>query len=264
MTMLFDYLHTVTGEADSERSKVEELHASIESLAPLVAELKEKGGLDVGSVKRLVAELGRVESLQRELIDLRRLKSELMNENAALKAVSADADNIRAFHDAITASIEIDPRDPPATLARAIEVLRQLGPDITPEKAKSLSEMAASITGKIQTLEGERDKYRRQVDNLMRSGNGLTYPSCWTTPDGQTEYMFDITITDQGLIVSDATPTRANDPRSYCSRFTEGSWSVKAPSTLQPARYLSGANRKDAVSIRLCETEPHRRANHNI
>jgi hypothetical protein len=136
-----------------------------------------------------------------------------MNENAALKAVSADSENIRAFHDAITASIEIDPRDPPATLARAIEILRQLGPDITVEKVKLLSEMAANVTGKIETLEGERDKYRRQVENLMRGGNGLTYPSCWTTPDGQTEYMFDITITDQGLIVSDATLTRANDPQ---------------------------------------------------
>lgn len=54
----------------------------------------------------------------------------------------------------------------------------------------------------------------QQLNNLMRSGNGLTYPSCWTTIDGQTEYIFDITIRDEGLIVKDATPSRSSDPQS--------------------------------------------------
>jgi hypothetical protein len=94
-----------------------------------------------------------------------------------------------------------------------MEVLKRLGSDTTPDQVKSLSEMTADVTRKIEEVEGERDKYRRQVDNLVRNGNGLTFPSCWTTPDGRTEYMFDITIRDQGLIVSDATPARTNDPQ---------------------------------------------------
>ena len=46
----------------------------------------------------------------------------------------------------------------------------------------------------------------------MRTGNGLTYPSCWRTAEGKTEFIFDITIRDDGMIVRDATPSRANDP----------------------------------------------------
>ena len=46
----------------------------------------------------------------------------------------------------------------------------------------------------------------------MRGGNGLTYPSCWRTAEGKTQYIFDVTIRDAGMIVRDATPTRASDP----------------------------------------------------
>lgn len=140
-------------------------------------------------------------------------KAELAAENAALKSISADSMKIQEFRDAINAATEIDPADPPATLRRAVEVLKQLGSNTTPEQIKSLSEMTADAAHKIETLERERDKYRRQIDNLVRSGNGLTFPSCWTAPDGRAEYMFDITIRDQGLIVSDPTPGRANDPQ---------------------------------------------------
>jgi hypothetical protein len=47
----------------------------------------------------------------------------------------------------------------------------------------------------------------------MRVGNGLTYPSCWTKkPSGETQYIFDITFYDAGIVVRDATPGRAKDP----------------------------------------------------
>jgi hypothetical protein len=200
-------------EAESEREKAKRIELTLDSLAPLISELDRKGGLGVTSARDLVTKLGRVESLQEEVTSLQRSKSELVAENAALKSISADSKKIQEFRDAIRAATEINPADPPATLVRAVEVLRWLGPDTTPEQIKSLSEMTADAARKIETVEGERDKYRRQVDNLVRSGNGLTFPSCWTTPDGRTEYMFDITIRDQGLVVSDATPGRANDPQ---------------------------------------------------
>ena len=153
------------------------------------------------------------ESLQEKVASIQQSKSELVAENKALKSISTDSTKIQEFQEAIGAAAEINPADPPATLKRAVEVLKRLGSNTTPEQIKSLSEMTADYARKVETLEGDRDKYRRQVDNLVRSGNGLTFPSCWLTPDGRTEYMFDITIRDQGLIVTDATPGRANDPQ---------------------------------------------------
>ena len=61
-------------------------------------------------------------------------------------------------------------------------------------------------------LEADLDQLRRERNNLMRGpGNGLTYPSCWTTAAGQTEYIFDVTLADTGLQVRNASPARAND-----------------------------------------------------
>jgi len=200
-------------EAKSEREKAKGIEVNLNSLAPFVSELNKKGSLDITTARELVTKLSKVEALQAEVTDLQQSKSELMAENTTLRATAADNKKIQEFHEAIRAAAEINPNDPPATLLRAMEVLKRLGSDTTPEQVTSLSEMTVDVTRKIEAVEGERDKYRRQVDNLMRNGNGLTFPSCWTTSDGRTEYMFDITIRDQGLIVSDATPGRANDPQ---------------------------------------------------
>jgi hypothetical protein len=96
-----------------------------------------------------------------------------------------------------------------------VEVLQRLGADTRPEQVRPLSEMIADVDlrARVSELEGERHTLQRQLSNLMRSGAGLTYPSCWmTTPDNHTEYMFDVIIRDDGLTVKDATPSRADDP----------------------------------------------------
>jgi hypothetical protein len=202
-------------EADAERNKAASLALKLEgfqvtlgSLAPVLAELNKSGGLSVPSVQDLVATLNSARELKTEVTDLRRSKSELMAEYMALKATVVDSAKLGKFNEAIIAAAEVDPNDPPAALVRAIEVLKKIGSDTKPEDVKSLSEMSAAnadLRNVMTSLEGDRDKYKRQVSNLVRGGNGLTYPSCWTKPEGQTEYMFDITILDAGLILKDAT-----------------------------------------------------------
>jgi hypothetical protein len=108
---------------------------------------------------------------------------------------------------------EIDPNDPPALLKRALDVLDRLGSKTQPDQVKPLSEMirAPEMDQKLTQLEADRDNLLRQRNNLMRVGNGLTYPSCWTTTAGQTEYIFDVTFADAGVQVRNASPARAND-----------------------------------------------------
>src|SRR5262249_30603288 len=65
---------------------------------------------------------------------------------------------------------------------------------------------------KMASLASQLDQVTRERNNLMRTGNGLTYPSCWTTSEGKTQYMFDITIQDAGMILRDGTPSRIGDP----------------------------------------------------
>jgi hypothetical protein len=108
---------------------------------------------------------------------------------------------------------KIDPNNPPAVLKRALAVLEKLGTDTEAKDVKALSEMIS-----------ERDQLRQQRDNLMRSGNGLTYPSCWTTADGRTQYIFDITIRDAGLVVRDAAPAdrKQDSAWQYVGSFQRG------------------------------------------
>jgi hypothetical protein len=76
----------------------------------------------------------------------------------------------------------------------------------------ALGTAGPELEQKVASLEADREQIRRERDNLMRGpGNGLTYPSCWTTAIGQTEYIFDVTLSDAGVRVRNATAARAND-----------------------------------------------------
>ena len=89
-------------------------------------------------------------------------------------------------------------------LTRAVKVLDKLGTDTTPDEVMPIEQ--------IHSMKNTIDRVTSERNNLMRTGNGLTYPSCWRTAEGKTEYIFDITIQDDGMVVRDATPSRANDP----------------------------------------------------
>jgi hypothetical protein len=121
-----------------------------------------------------------------------------------LSELVKDSEKLHALDKAVAAATRINPNDPPEAVARAVEILSRLGPDTKPEQVMSVEQQ--------NSLAGQLDRTRRERDNLTHSGNGLTYPSCWLTPSGQTEYMFDVTIQDGGLVVRDATPSRASDP----------------------------------------------------
>jgi hypothetical protein len=49
-------------------------------------------------------------------------------------------------------------------------------------------------------LKGQLENLRRQIES---EGSGIGYPPCWVTEDGKPEYIFDIMLTDAGMIVVD-------------------------------------------------------------
>src|SRR5207237_1112144 len=94
-----------------------------------------------------------------------------------------------------------------------LEVLNRLGPGTQQEQVRPLSQMVseAELNNKVENLEANNDKLRRERDNLMISGKGLSFPSCWINSAGQTEFLFDVTFMDAGVRVNDSTPSRAQD-----------------------------------------------------
>lgn len=121
-----------------------------------------------------------------------------------LSEMLAEREKLKALDKAIALGLKINPDDPAEAVTRATEILAKLGPDTKPEEVLPIE--------RIKSLSTELARVKSERDNLMRTGNGLTYPSCWRTPDGKTEYIFDITIRDGGMIVRNATSSRMNDP----------------------------------------------------
>jgi hypothetical protein len=125
------------------------------------------------------------------------------------------AKTVREIRTQIQAAGRIDPKDPPAVLKRAMELLERVGMDADPDQLKGATELVAEknrLLASLRAAEGERDQTRLQRDNLMRGGRGTTFPSCWIGPDGKTEFIFDVTIRDGGLVVRDvAPPSRVGD-----------------------------------------------------
>ena len=127
-----------------------------------------------------------------------------------------EAGTLSEMSSSIRKAAEINPNDPAGYIKRALAVMDRLGPATRPEQVGPLLEMVTDdvLRQRLASIEADRDKMRSERDNLMRSGNGRTYPSCWRAdPGGQTEYIFDVTLTDRGVVVHNvAPPTRAQDP----------------------------------------------------
>jgi cell division protein FtsB len=166
-------------------------------------------------VHELVARLQNLQKTEQELSKLKAANADLAKQSVLLKSLGLGSDDkLRNVASAVKRASEIDPNDPPALLKRALDVIDRLGASTQPGQVKPLSEMVAGpeLEQRLATLETERDQLRRERNNLMRGpGNGLTYPSCWTTAAGQTEYIFDVTFADTGLQVRNASPAKAND-----------------------------------------------------
>src|ERR1700687_505109 len=203
-------------EAEQRQQKYNELVATHDSLKKIQAELVKNGAVDIKSVQELVTRLSRVEELERSLSELSKEYSTLSSQVVALKSLGADmGKTLQIVSAALERAKQIDPNDPPALLKRALDILDRLGPSTQPEQVKPLSQMVtdSQVKQQLAKVDAEREKLRQQLDGLMRNGNGLTYPPCWTAAKGKTEYMFDVTAKDGGLVVRDAFPqTKKSDP----------------------------------------------------
>ncbi|MGJ4940630.1 hypothetical protein ACQR1W_08675 [Bradyrhizobium sp. HKCCYLS1011] len=197
------------------QDKANRATAGLEALKPLQEELFSRGAVDITGVEQLVERFRHLQELEADNKTLKERNEALSEQSSLFKSVGVDKpQTLRGLATVVERAAEIDPNDPPALLTRAVEILNKLGRDTRPEQVKPLSEMASAddLAKKLATVEAEREKFRLDALNLMhRSGNGLTYPSCWKTPTGQTEYIFDITFDDRGIRVKDATPGRAKD-----------------------------------------------------
>jgi hypothetical protein len=209
-------LQRVKHDVDDANSRFAKLNLSLEQLKPLQAALLGAGASGITSVEQLAIRFQHMEEVEQENARLKQDNTNLSQASDLAKSLGLkSSDTLKSLAISMNAASKINPNDPPAALKRALDVLEKLGSNTSPEDVRPLSEMKSTFDAlaKLTTLEAQRDRLQADVNNLMRVGNGLTYPSCWKKkPGGQTEYIFDITFYDSGIIVTDATPGRSKDP----------------------------------------------------
>jgi hypothetical protein len=213
--------------ADTAQRRYDDLSRNLDQLKPLQEALMVGGAIDITDVQKLVLRFQQLDTIERELSKLKEENAGLVQQSELIKSLGLNAEEkLRAMAGAMRRAAEIDPNDPPALLKRAVEVLSRLGPATQPEQVRPLSQMTsdAELNQKVSNLEATSDKLRRERDNLMISGKGLSFPSCWINSTGQTEFLFDVTFMDSGVRVNDATPSRAQDAAwVMVSSFPRGS-----------------------------------------
>jgi hypothetical protein len=209
-------IRQLRNEAEQEKLKLSNLNSSLAQLQPLQAALLSAGASDISSVESLALRFQLLTQVEQDNVRLKQDNASLAQVSELSKSLGMESpEKLRSAALVMSRASKIDPSDPPALLKRAIDVLEKLGKETKPEDVRSLSEMKSSVdaNANISSLQAQRDKLQADVNNLMHIGNGLTYPSCWTKkPGDQTEYIFDITFYDSGIMVRDAAPTRSKDP----------------------------------------------------
>ncbi|MCK1388723.1 hypothetical protein [Bradyrhizobium sp. 21] len=225
--------------AKAAETRFEVLSRSLDQLKPLQEALMSGGANGIASVEQLIQRFQTLTELERQLAVQKEENTKLLEQSSLVRSLDLSEDKLRALVATMRRAAEIDPSDPPATLHRAVEVLARLGKSTEPEQVRPLSEMLPpnELSSKVLTLEVSNEKLRREKDNLMISGKGLSYPSCWINSAGQTEFIFDVTFLDSGVRVSDATSSRAQDPAwAAVSNFPRNS-------EINERSFLSATNR---------------------
>jgi hypothetical protein len=236
-------INRLNNEIRNEQAKSAGIEATMVELAPLLAELKLKGEIEIGAVRDLASRLSSVRTLEQRVGELQALNASLNQKQSILEELGPrPLEKLRGFEEVLALAARIDPADPPALLKRALSIIQHTGLnnlDISQHSALLESAMARaaiidpqnppavlersldtfeqltavfkpeelnSLAKTMAGLHEETDRYRRERDNLMRSGRGLVFPSCWTNENGDTEYIFDVSIRDSGVVVKDSGP----------------------------------------------------------
>lgn len=200
-------LGTLLARQARDVEALRERNATLETTAAEVDRIASAIGLHPEVIKQ---ELVRAKETRRRLVLLQKEAARLSELEQALESVRPDG----------------TPKQPLPELFRELLMLRdaivKAGTAATPDALKqTLAEAAkakealiavagkdaAAVAEENARLARENANLKSQMANLRRQaqsgGRGLDHPPCWAKPDGKPEYIFDVALTSQGLILRD-------------------------------------------------------------
>lgn len=222
----FDALGAV---ADPARA-VADMRADAEALKNRVAALN--GELDMAR-REQEALTRKADALTQEKNTLAGEQAATVSENTALalkndaqasedrkevEALRAEIAALAPLKPLVEAAARVHPGQPPeALLQRALAQLQST-------ETTGTAERTAGIERDLGVLRAENEELRQRLASADAPGAGAAAaaaprgkeapPPCWTNAHGEAQYLLDVTIKDEGLLVRDLAPAaRASDPR---------------------------------------------------
>jgi hypothetical protein len=80
------------------------------------------------------------------------------------------------------------------------EIKRSGEQDVTPQKVVDKLQQVAQLTKDNDTLHGQ---VAQLSSRIKKAGRGNEFPSCWVTPDGKAESIFELLVTGNGIVIKD-------------------------------------------------------------
>jgi len=150
-----------------------------------------------------------------QLVLLEKLLADLLSKNPTGVTIDDILQQIKRQEETIVhLEAEIKRLAPFETSGKALETIIQ---EISRETHEEPNvQQIADKMGQVAQLIKDNDTLRGQNAQLSRqikaSGRGNEFPSCWVTPDGKTESIFELLISDTGIrIIDRPLPHRVED-----------------------------------------------------
>lgn len=115
---------------------------------------------------------------------------------------------IKSLKDVTGRASRADNKGVPDVLQDALTISDRIGTN-DPDRVGTIADLQKNVEqtkSELRTAQGERDRFRLERENLIHGGRGLMFPSCWIGQQGETEYIFDVTLSDEGVEVVDTYP----------------------------------------------------------
>lgn len=121
-------------------------------------------------------------------------------------------------------AIELNPKlSPNITILEALNNLVESKEGNHNKTIEPDKEVISNLKRKLEEKQKEIDQILAQKHTLEQqkihliksSGNGLTMPPCWPDKNNKSQYIFNISITDSGVIVSDSAPPERKDDLAW-------------------------------------------------
>lgn len=83
----------------------------------------------------------------------------------------------------------------------------------SPDGKEPVKDLLERLADSESMLRNQRGQIAALRDQLQRDGLGGVLPSCWTTPEGRIDYLFDIVLASEGIRVRESFPASRRSER---------------------------------------------------